>query len=179
MDKIYEGIGFTILRERKPFITIPKCILKQNDFTFDMAEYFRSLQKIEKYFKVKFNNIKYKDITDENVENVEMLVAKIDKKHYLKPFGYLSGVLAKDFDTGFLSFNDEEMSCCIQMNKEITVNIHGHEFSLGYIMSQVVEPMIENMEDISNRKTDKLVLKSKLNIQRLFFYDEYLGDNKS
>lgn len=39
--------------------------------------------------------------------------------------------------------------------------------------------MIENMEDISNRKTDKLVLKSKLNIQRLFFYDEYLGDNKS
>lgn len=37
-----------------------------------MIEYFSSLQKIERFFKVKFNNIKYNDITDENVENVKM-----------------------------------------------------------------------------------------------------------
>lgn len=177
LDKIYEGIGLTILSEGKQLITIPKCVLKQSKFTFNMIEYFSSLQKIERFFKVKFNNIKYNDITDENVENVKMLIAKIDKKNYSKTFGRLSGVLTKDFDRGFLSFNNEEMSCCYQMKEQHIVNIHGHEFSLGYIMFQIIEPIIENIEDISDGKTDKFVLKSKLNMQKLFFYDEYLGDN--
>lgn len=106
-----------------------------------------------------------------------MLIAKIDKKNYSKTFGRLSGVLTKDFDRGFLSFNNEEMSCCYQMKEQHIVNIHGHEFSLGYIMFQIIEPIIENIEDISDGKTDKFVLKSKLNMQKLFFYDEYLGDN--
>jgi hypothetical protein len=63
------------------------------------------------------------------------------------------------------------------MKEQHITDIHKHEFSLGYILFQFIEPIIENIEDISDGKTDKFVLKSKLNMQKLFLYDEYLGDN--
>ena len=176
IDKISEGIGFSIIKDgKKAFYQKPIKTGKSKYCTF-FIEYCLGLQKIEKFHKIKFKNFQSEEINDHNFENISKVVSKIEKKYYEEPCGEFTAHLNDDFMKGGISIDSEEMVIFYRMNNCEEFEIHGHNFKLGYKDVIIMQPIFEELEvyeKIKKKELRKIKISSKIDKCKIFYRDIY------
>lgn len=176
LDRISDGIGFSVLKNgRKTFYQKPIKTEKSENCSF-FIEYCLRLQKIEKFYKIKFRNFKSDDINDHNFENISRVISKIENKYYEEPCREFTAHLNDDFINGGISIDSEEMVMFYRMNNCEEVEIHGHQFKLGYKDVIIMDPIFEELdvfEKIKKKELRKIKISSKINKCKIIYRDEY------
>lgn len=187
MDKIFEGVGFSIIKEgKKAFYQKPIITETSEDNSF-FINYCLMLQKIEKFHKVKFRNFKSREINDRNFDIISKIVSKIENRYLEETCGTFTALLDDNLDKGGLSIDSEEMIMFYRMNICEEVEVHGLSFTLGYKDVIILEPIVENIdgfEEIKNNELKQIKIRSKINKSRIFYRDTYeplktIEENKS
>ena len=139
-------------------------------------EYSLRLQKIEKFYKMKFKEFKSEEINDFNFANISKVVSKIESIYYEESCREFTAHLNDDFIKGGISIDSDEMVLYYRMNNCEEVEIHGHKFTLGYKDVIIMDPIFEELEvfeKISNKELRKIKIRSKVNKCKIFYRDEY------
>lgn len=181
MDKIFEGVGFSIIKEgKKAFYQKPIITETSADNSF-FINYCLMLQKIEKFHKVKFRNFKSREINDQNFNIISKIISKIENRYYEEACGTFTALLDDNLYKGGLSIDSEEMIMFYRMNICEEVEVHGLSFTLGYKEVIILEPIVEDIdefEEIKNKALKEVKIRSKINKCKIFYRDKYEALNQ-
>lgn len=118
--------------------------------------YFKKLKEIEKLGNFRFSNININDVTPENHNLLEIVIAKFKNKSIkkrspqilLKPKSFDYTAYKNNFDLNFTQ------------NLEDIV-IHNQTFKIGEITTQILDAFISNYEEIINDRTKSPIIESR------------------
>ena len=118
--------------------------------------YFKKLKEIEKLDNFRFSNININDVTPENHNLLEIVIAKFKNKPIkkrspqilLKPKSFDYTAYKNNFDLNFTQ------------NLEDIV-IHNQTFKIGEITTQILDAFISNYEEIINDRTKSPIIESR------------------
>ncbi|VFA41469.1 SIR2 family NAD-dependent protein deacylase [Chryseobacterium indologenes] len=170
---IIRGTRFSILVDGKSIFSkklIEKKIPEDLEFYID---YFEKLFKVESLYLVRFKNIKRNEIDEDNYHKIKCLIAKSENVFIDMPLPSLKAVLDHSFDKGFLNINIEEHLLFFGENTETKINLHGNDFTLGYMRSFVFDPVILNMKEIESGEANVVEVNSKSGKRKVAYYDTY------
>lgn len=170
---IIRGTRFSILVDGKSIFSkklIEKKIPEDLEFYID---YFEKLFKVESLYLVRFKNIKRNEIDEDNYHKIRCLIAKSENVFIDMPLPSLKAVLDHSFDKGFLNINIEEHLLFFGENTETKINLHGNDFTLGYMRSFVFDPVILNMKEIESGEANVVEVNSKSGKRKVAYYDTY------
>lgn len=176
MDKISEGIGFSIIKDGKKTFYQKPIKIETSEDNFFFINYCLMLQKIEKFYKVKFRNFKSREINDRNFDIISKIISKIENRYHEEICGTFTALLDDNLDKGGLSIDSEEMIMFYRMNICEEVEVHGLSFTLGYKEVIILEPIVEDIvgfEDIKNQALKEVKIRSKINKCKIFYRDKY------
>jgi len=171
-SRITNNQKFTIFKYDKLFYTYDNRIQFEED-SFDakfLLDYFQKLKKIEQHFTVKFSNIVWTEI---NKKTINTIIAFIEKKSQKVEF---KGIELNEYDeqeiSSMLKANANEWAF-IYSNPEISCfNLHGLDFILGHQHHILDDVYIANRQDIIDKKTTIVELKSKSNSMQIQYSDQ-------
>lgn len=170
---IIQGARFSILVDGKSIFSkklIEKKVPEDLEFYID---YFEKLLKIESLYLVRFKNIKRNEIDEDNYHKIKCLIAKSENVFIDMPLPSLKAVLDHNFDKGFLNINIEKHLLFFGENTETKINLHGNDFTLGYMRSFVFDPVILNMEEVERGEATVVEVHSKSGKRKVAYYDTY------
>ncbi len=171
LSRITSNQKFKLFKENKLFYTYKdKIVFDKDAFDADyLVEYFQKLRKIENYFEVQFSNINLDEVSERNLKYINAYIDKI--------------VLQEEFiDMSFKNRNKDEFNFLIEgkhKDKVIVIsekqksiyNLHGIDFTLGYLHKFIQDAYIENIDDLKAKKTKVFKMKSTSNIVYYQFTD--------
>jgi len=133
--------------------------------------YFKAIKSVEKYFGVRFGEIKKITQDDYNVLlNMYTLategeIINVSKEGFA--FSYTDYQKVLLFIEQLKSKKDSNL--CNQSDTFESVGLHGVKLALGYRNTQLLQPYVENEQDILDQKTNTILIKSRSNSQRITF----------
>lgn len=169
------GESFTIFINENQSIT--QKFEKFSDLYDDMQfliGYFEKLQVIEKHFKIQFRNF---DVNEVNEDNYDLIcrIAEIIERGYI--------VLKFEDEINFElieNYSEETKNLIKEIGKndfpiianhkiEDIKEIHGQTINLGFAQLEYLSPYVLNMEEIDNRQTLTVKVRTKNNECRLSY----------
>lgn len=144
------------------------------DFSL-MLNYFKNLDLVEKFFKIKFKKFSYNDISQSTSRNVDKLITIIKGEEFES---ILNGEIKFKINNPESKDSKEELNE-LDKNKVLrltwrdneTMNLHGVEFDLGLKHYFITEPQFIN-------EIDELGVKYlKLNFEKCPVKGKYITDN--
>nr|WP_314785723.1 SIR2 family protein [uncultured Capnocytophaga sp.] len=118
--------------------------------------YFKKLKEIEKLDNFRFSNININDVTPENHNLLEIVIAKFKNKPIkkrspqilLKPKSFDYTTYKNNFDLNFTQNLGD-------------IVIHNQTFKIGEITTQILDAFISNYEEIINDRTKSPIIESR------------------
>ena len=118
--------------------------------------YFKKLKEIEKLGNFRFSNININDVTPENHNLLEIIIAKFKNKPIkkrspqilLKPKSFDYTAYKNNFDLNFTQNLGD-------------IVIHNQTFKIGEITTQILDAFISNYEEIINDRTKSPIIESR------------------
>ena len=118
--------------------------------------YFKKLKEIEKLGNFRFSNININDVTPENHNLLEIVIAKFKNKPIkkrspqilLKPKSFDYTAYKNNFDLNFTQNLGD-------------IVIHNQTFKIGEITTQILDAFISNYEEIINDRTKSPIIESR------------------
>ena len=118
--------------------------------------YFKKLKEIEKLGNFRFSNININDVTPENHNLLEIVIAKFKNKPIkkrspqilLKPKSFDYTTYKNNFDLNFTQNLGD-------------IVIHNQTFKIGEITTQILDAFISNYEEIINDRTKSPIIESR------------------
>ncbi|MGK7650479.1 hypothetical protein ACSQ7D_10825 [Capnocytophaga sp. G1920] len=118
--------------------------------------YFKRLKEIEKLGNFRFSNININDVTPENHNLLEIVIAKFKNKPIkkrspqilLKPKSFDYTAYKNNFDLNFTQNLGD-------------IVIHNQTFKIGEITTQILDAFISNYEEIINDRTKSPIIESR------------------
>ncbi len=174
LNKLSNGVGITILNNGKKVFS--ESLNEENqdsEYVNFHIEYCELLQKVERFYKMKFKSLILKDINKAKLEDLKKIVAKINNLPYKAKFKPFTAKLIEEVDYGNLTFNEDEMVLFFRFNKYKTVEIHNRKFELGYEEVYIENAIIENYNEFKDRKSDSITVKSNNNEAYIYYKENY------
>uniref|UniRef100_UPI00056AC36D hypothetical protein n=1 Tax=Myroides odoratimimus TaxID=76832 RepID=UPI00056AC36D len=145
-----------------------------NNFKGDPMEvnalfnYFLGLQKVEQFFKIRFRNIKIKDIDYRKLKSVLDYID--DKETAYKAEDINVGKLDRKTIVNLVSVPNEPIYSFGWMDKEDTVVIfHEQKFNLGVKNYIIKDAYIVNRQELMESSTEELIVRSSTDQLYSFF----------
>lgn len=170
--RITSNLKFKMYKDNKLFYDYSKIISFKND-TFDASffvNYFDKLKKIEKYFNVNFSNISLDDVDEKNIKYIDAYINKIVMED---EFNGINFKTSNNDEFEYIINNSVVNQVLIISEKEKSVfNLHGIDFTIGYLHKYINDAFINNLEDLKSGATNEIYIESKS--KRIFsqFTDE-------
>ena len=137
-------------------------------------EYFRTLQKIENLYKVRFTNFNINEITEDNYFAAQSLIEAgnspivIDwHKGYKINFEKIGEDQVKLLKSPDFSSTMFEVATA-----PITVSLHNQTFNLGQKRMQILEPVVLNKDAIHENQDVEIHIKSNINKLKIIYPDK-------
>lgn len=163
LSRITSNKKFKMFKENKLIFSYKERIAFDKDI-FDadfLVDYFYKLRKIENYFDVQFTEISL-DKTDE--QKLKYINAYIDKIVLEEEFNGMTFKNENKKEYDFLVDGEHKDKVLVISDKQIaTYNLHGVDFSIGYLHKYIQDAYIENLQDLKSKKTKVFSMKSKSN----------------
>ena len=161
LSRITCNQGFMIHQGSKLIFKHKRMIIFNKD-SFDadfFIEYFTKLKKIEKYFNVRFTDI---DLENASEKYLSYIMAYVDKIVLEEKFDgmTLKNENKEEFEYIINSEKNEKV-LVISEGEKTTYNLHGLDFTIGYLHKYVLDGFVDNLEEINKGKTKIINLKSK------------------
>lgn len=171
LSRITSNQKFKIFKDNKLLYNYREKILFDEE-AFDahfLLDYFNQLKKIENYFDVKFTAI---NLENANEHHVMWITAYIDKIALEEEFIGMTfkNENKEEFDH-IISNGEKDRVLVISDNKKSVFDLHGIDFTIGYLHKYVKDAFVANLEDLKNDSTKEISMKSKSNILYYQFSD--------
>jgi hypothetical protein len=136
-----------------------------------LFDYFNKLKKLENHFDVRFVDI---SLDDANENYIDCIIAYLDKIVLDEEFNGMTFKNDNLEEFNFIINNGEnERVLLISENEKSVVNLHGLDFTIGYLQKYVNDAYVDNLEDLKNDVTKEISIKSKSSI----VYYQYTDNN--
>lgn len=163
LSRITSNQKFKMFKENKVIFNYKEKIVFDKD-AFDadfLVDYFYKLRKIENYFDVQFTDI---NLGKTNEQKLKYINAYIDKIVLEQEFNGMTFKNENKKEYDFLVDGEQTDKVLVISDKQIaTYNLHGVDFSIGYLHKYVQDAYIENLQDLKSKKTKVFNMKSKSN----------------
>lgn len=164
ISRIVSNIKFDLIKDNKLFYRYDNWLTINDDDAFDaklLLNYFEKLKKIERYFNVRFRNI---DLDNYNLKIVKFIEAYIDKIVLEEEFKGMTFKNENKEESDFLIQEGYKDRVLVISEKQNSIyNLHGIDFTIGYLHKYVQDAYIENLQDLKDKKTNVFSLKSTTN----------------
>lgn len=133
--------------------------------------YFNQLKKIEKHFHFRFGELK--NITQSSYNMLSLIIAHIENIPFIGVFTEAITFKGTIPEKVILFINELNEQGSININGDIkeSFNLHDKNILLGYRKTKVLEPYIENLEEIYNNPLQEMIIKSKSESVEITFSD--------
>ncbi|MFH6966615.1 SIR2 family NAD-dependent protein deacylase [Flavobacterium sp. FlaQc-28] len=178
LSRITENQRFKIRHNRKSFFNssqFPLPFTKDAFQSHTLKEYFKNLKLIEKHFDVTFKEIDSQQMLS---ENLILILSFINNETIKYDFKSISFEVNKSNRAILMDLKeiDEEREFAIFDNNKTVINLHGHDFDLGYRADIINDPIILNPEILNNKiKNSKIIIGSKSNKIDIKFLTEKIN----
>lgn len=184
LKNLSSGQAFTIFinEEKKISQKFEKFEDLHDDMEF-LIEYFEKLQIIESHFNIKFKNFNVNEVNEENFELISRITKIIEKGYIILEFDdEINFELAENYSEETIDLIKEigRNDFPIIANKKIEdfKNIHNQTINLGFVQLEYLSPYVLNIEDILNKKTNIVKVRTKNNQCKLS-YNKNFEENKT
>ncbi len=173
LSRITSNQRFKFFQENKLIFNYKEKIVFGEDaldarYLFD---YFNKLKKLENHFDVRFVDI---SLDDANENYIDCIIAYLDKIVLDEEFNGMTFKNDNLEEFNFIINNGEnERVLLISENEKSVVNLHGLDFTIGYLQKYVNDAYVDNLEDLKNDVTKEISIKSKSSI----VYYQYTDNN--
>lgn len=158
-----EGQSFSVyIREHKIFDSKKsirgnlkegfKSLYEMNHFYFN---YFKKLKEIERLGNLRFSNINIDDVTPDNFNLLEKIIAKFNS-----PIEEINPKVSLNPECFDYTEHKEDFNLCFTNNSEDIV-VHNQTFKMGEITIQISDAFISNYEEIINDRTISPIVESR------------------
>lgn len=131
-------------------------------------EFFESLKKIESYYKVRFTN--FEQFTEEDFDNVYKAMLFANKQEHVQGWDEeLVFTLDKDAPIELLLKIEEGAQFTAESQNLESLQIYGQAIQLGYQVAQPLDLFIVNKEEVINKNTTKVIVRSRSKKIRLYY----------
>jgi hypothetical protein len=163
---------FKLFKDDKLFYTYQNKIKFEED-SFDakfLLDYFQKLKKIEHHFSVKFSNIVWEEL---NQNNIEKIMSYIEKKGLQVKFdGFTLKIDNKEEVNNILESCKDAGALLVSEDIKSSYVLHSLEFEIGYIHKIVDDAYVENRQEVIENRASVINLKSRSNSMTIQFTDE-------
>lgn len=174
LSRITENQKFKIRKDGKPFFNSEQFPLP---FTIDafqshtLKEYFSNLKTIEKHFDITFTQI---DSQQMFAEDLGFIISFIKNEAIMCDLETLSFDVKHNHLKLLKEMNEEQKQFAICDKKKTIINLHGHDFNIGYKIDFINDPIILNPEVLNEKKDSNIIIGSKSNKIGIMFSNERL-----
>ncbi len=167
LKKLSKGTPFCVyeksVRKLKAALTRSDSMLSESEY---FLTYFKSLQRIEKHFNIRFANISISSINKSTKNIVSNIIAAIDGQSVEYKYDQeLTIELIENYPEETIkqlsAINEEKQPIAAFEPIEEILELHGHKINLGYKKTEFPEPMVINLKEIVDRKSNIVRIKSQ------------------
>lgn len=166
MTYISKGLTFTTFTKKGETYTnsfpILQTLLEDSQYYLD---YFKSLKKIENYYRVRFSDIEMDTITKSMHDKIKVLLSAIEGE-FLEYYwdAELTFEIEDEIDqtiNQLKAINNENGSFVGKLRTNKVIEVHGQEFDLGFERIEILNAHIVNLTALIDKKENLVKMRSK------------------
>lgn len=183
LNLLGKGEKFKVFSKSQPYLSedLPALVnfIEESEFYLD---YFQILKLIEIHFNIRFQNFPISSISDSSYILIQKLKKYINNEkieHKWDGECKMEFTNPEKVEENIKWFENSSQTFEITNEEEDVVQLHGIDIKLGYMKYEILEPYIENMDQILSRKESLALIKSKCSKVNISYVPKNKNDNTS
>ena len=132
-----------------------------NEYNLFYYDYFKKLKQVENLCKTRFSKIDIEEVNDTNDSYLDLIIAKFKKEPVTQNFNGISFIAPLTDENVEIFKSSLGNSLPFMMKGKMPkVSVHNQDFELGEYETYVVEPILQNVEEVLSGKEERLRIES-------------------